>query len=89
MTVPPHELLARIVGDVVQDAIYEVITILLARHTATCAGATPTPAIPTSSRPNTGNEPGSAANANNAGAHTSRRVINTANVCGQCTRRLL
>ena len=74
MAVPPRGLLARIVGvvDVVQDAIYEVITILLAVHTATCAGATPTPAIPTSSRPNAGNEPGSAANANNAGAHPSQ-----------------
>jgi hypothetical protein len=48
---------------------------LLARHlTPTCAGATPTHAIPTSWPPNAVNAPASAANANNAGAAPSSMI---------------
>jgi hypothetical protein len=50
-----------------------------------CAGATPTPATPTSSRRNAANEPAFAANATNAGVGPERH--NPVNVHGQRTSR--
>jgi len=64
-------------------------TVLAASSRTTCAGATPTPAIPTSWPPNAANAPASAANGTSAGAAPSPKPHEPVNVRGQRTSAAL